>query len=50
VNHVVITGKPDALDAVSATLDDVRRMLQIQHIDLKDGAPEVGVVAVATTV
>jgi valyl-tRNA synthetase len=50
VKQVVITGKPDALGAVSATLDDVRRMLQIRHIDLKEGAPETGVVAVATAV
>jgi valyl-tRNA synthetase len=50
VKQVTVKGKPDALKAVEATLDDVRRMLQIEEVLLVEGAPETGPVAVETVV
>lgn len=48
VKHVTVTGKPDALDAVRATMDDVIQMLQIAKLDLVEGVPETGLVTVVT--
>jgi valyl-tRNA synthetase len=50
VNRVTVTGRPRALDAVRATLDDVKLMLQIGQVDLVEGAPETGLVSVATRI
>ncbi len=50
VKQVTVTGKADALDAVKATLDDVRRMLQIEEVTLVEGAAEIGSVSVDTVI
>jgi valyl-tRNA synthetase len=46
VKKVTVTGKPEALDAVKATLDDVRRMLQIEEVEMAEGEAEGAPIAV----
>jgi valyl-tRNA synthetase len=48
VARVTITGAPEALDAVKATIDDIQRMLQIAQVDFVEGRPETGLVTVET--
>jgi valyl-tRNA synthetase len=50
VKRVAVTGKADALDAVNATIDDVRRMLQIEEVELIEGAVDIGPVSVETSI
>jgi valyl-tRNA synthetase len=50
VKQVTVTGKAEALDAVKATLDDVRRMLQIEEVTLVEGAVDIGPVSVDTVI
>jgi len=39
VKNVKVTAKGETLKAVKATIDDVGRMLQLEHIDLVEGDP-----------
>jgi len=50
VQHVTVTGKPDALDAVKAAAGDIIGMLHIEQLAYAEGTPESGLVSVETRV
>jgi valyl-tRNA synthetase len=50
VKKVAITGKPGALEAVKATIDDIQRMLQIDEVEFLEGTVEIGPVSVKTII
>jgi valyl-tRNA synthetase len=50
VKKVAVTGKPDALEAVKAAIDDVKRMLQIDEVEFLEGTSEIGPVSVKTII
>ncbi len=46
VPSIQVAAKADTLKALDAVFDDVRRMLQIEKVELQEGEPETGLAAV----